>query len=348
MKITYYNKFNCIADQCTFTCCEGWDIALDSEACWQRAKEGKKYSKESKRCPFLKEDGLCHIVEQDGELALPESCHTFPRLVHEYEGETEELLSFACPVVLDIVKENLELASRPQEPDNTELTIDSYIRHSMLEILDSEDYELSVKLLLIYQYLSLAADCSEDDIEWETESFLEEDGMEDAAAIWEYADISRDDTVGECVELFLDIMEDYKEVPLYKTIFEDLIAYVEKESEKSLPVGFELFHGVFSSFEPLLQIVYRDKIYESCRNEDIEDTMVNYQLLAIEYAMVRIASFLKWKMSPRKVLPYEDVRNYVVAFSRIIGHNSETFVEFIEDSFENTIVEAGYLALILL
>lgn len=348
MKTTYYDKFKCIANKCTFTCCEGWDIALDSEACWKRAKEGKKYEKETKRCPFLKEDGLCHIVEQDGEMALPESCHTFPRLVHEYDGETEELLSFACPVVIDIVNENLDTASLSQEPDNAELTMDAYIRHSMLEILDSEEYDLSVKLLLVYQYLLLVEECSEEDIEWETDSFLMEDGLEEAAAIWEYADICKEDTVGECVELFLDIMEDYKEVPLYKNLFEDLLAYVEKEPEESLPVGFELFHGIFASYEPLLQVIYRDKLYESCRNEDIEDTLANYQLLAIEYAMVRIAAFLKWKMSPRKTLAYEDIRNYVAAFSRIIGHNSETFLEFIEDSFEEPILEAGYLALIVL
>lgn len=348
MKTTYFDKFKCIAGQCTFTCCEGWDIALDSEACWRRAREGKKYEKETKRCPFLKEDGLCHLVQMDGESSLPESCHTFPRLVHEYDGETEMLLSFACPVVLDIVKEHLDTAVISQEQDNTELAMDAYIRHSMLQILDSEDYKLSVKLLLVYQYLLLAEDCSDAEMEWETENFLMEDGMEDAAAIWEYADICREDTVGECVELFLDIMEDYREIPLYQNIFKDLLTYAENTPEESLAVGFELFHGMFASFEPLLQVVYRDKIYESCRNEDIEDTIANYQLIAIEYAMVRIAAFLKWKMSKRKTIEYEDIRNYVAAFSRIIGHNSETFIEFIEDCFGEAIVEAGYLALIVL
>ena len=29
-KILIYDKFKCIADKCNFTCCEGWDVFVDT------------------------------------------------------------------------------------------------------------------------------------------------------------------------------------------------------------------------------------------------------------------------------------------------------------------------------
>ena len=31
IKIDYYDKFNCIADKCSFTCCQEWKIAVDED-----------------------------------------------------------------------------------------------------------------------------------------------------------------------------------------------------------------------------------------------------------------------------------------------------------------------------
>ena len=40
IKPDYYDRFTCIADKCTFTCCQEWKIAVDNET---NRKWKKKY-----------------------------------------------------------------------------------------------------------------------------------------------------------------------------------------------------------------------------------------------------------------------------------------------------------------
>lgn len=81
----FYNEFECIADKCSYSCCAGWNISIDSNT----AKEYKTFTgeigekvkecvvsedsstyhiklDENKRCPFLRENGLCEIVLKKG------------------------------------------------------------------------------------------------------------------------------------------------------------------------------------------------------------------------------------------------------------------------------------------
>ena len=54
-------------------------------------------------CPFLNEQKLCKIVLRDGEGAISETCHTFPREEHEYIGRVERALTPGCLAVLDLL-----------------------------------------------------------------------------------------------------------------------------------------------------------------------------------------------------------------------------------------------------
>ena len=42
LKISNYDKFKCIADKCRFTCCEGWDISIDTDTYNKWKKENDK------------------------------------------------------------------------------------------------------------------------------------------------------------------------------------------------------------------------------------------------------------------------------------------------------------------
>ena len=96
----YYDKFKCIADRCTDSCCIGWEIDIDPETLKMYGKEsgelGEKLKKnikdgsfiltEGERCPFLKADGLCELICRKGEGFLCEICSEHPRY-YEYCGE---------------------------------------------------------------------------------------------------------------------------------------------------------------------------------------------------------------------------------------------------------------------
>lgn len=118
----YYDKFACIADRCEDTCCAGWEIDIDDEsyAYYQQvpgefgdklrglikeyeSDEEDAYEshgfilQEDKRCPFLKESGLCEMYQVLGEEALCDVCTYTPRNILEYGGQRELAVSASCP-----------------------------------------------------------------------------------------------------------------------------------------------------------------------------------------------------------------------------------------------------------
>lgn len=96
----YYDKFKCIADRCTDSCCIGWEIDIDPETLkiyeGEDGELGQKLKKnikdgyfvltENEHCPFLKADGLCELICRKGEGYLCEICAEHPRY-YEYRGE---------------------------------------------------------------------------------------------------------------------------------------------------------------------------------------------------------------------------------------------------------------------
>lgn len=124
----YYDKFQCIADRCTITCCQEWKIAVDAETNrkWKKllppedVKPQKKnlsaYTTnrsgnrvigltEDHKCPFLNNNKLCKLVTAYGDKVLSETCAVFPREVHSFEDHEEETLMPCCPAVIDLLAE---------------------------------------------------------------------------------------------------------------------------------------------------------------------------------------------------------------------------------------------------
>lgn len=111
----YYNKFHCIADRCTITCCQEWKITVDDDTNrkWKKIlppdtisdkrknltaytckKDGARVIglDQNHRCPFLSQDKLCHLVTSYGDSVLSETCTLFPREIHEFSTHTEASL----------------------------------------------------------------------------------------------------------------------------------------------------------------------------------------------------------------------------------------------------------------
>lgn len=113
---TYYREFHCIAADCPDSCCQGWDVVIDSETEGfyhsVQGELGKKLREaiytdpdgdrvfhlaEEKKCPFWGADHLCDIYRELGEEHLCETCAQFPRIKMDYTTFTEHTLALACP-----------------------------------------------------------------------------------------------------------------------------------------------------------------------------------------------------------------------------------------------------------
>ncbi len=112
---TYYDKFQCIAADCTDCCCAYWQVAIDNEtALMYECVEGEMgerlrlsqtidvdgdrvFRLKEDRCPFLEKSGLCEIQRRLGEEYLCATCYSYPRAVQEYSDFAEHDLSLSCP-----------------------------------------------------------------------------------------------------------------------------------------------------------------------------------------------------------------------------------------------------------
>ena len=113
---SYYRAFHCIAADCPDSCCQGWDVVIDSETerfynTVQEAigeklrsaiytdRDGDRVFRLSsgKKCPFWGADRLCDIYKELGHEHMCETCARFPRLCLDYTVFCEHSLALACP-----------------------------------------------------------------------------------------------------------------------------------------------------------------------------------------------------------------------------------------------------------
>ncbi len=143
---TYSQRFRCIGSACEDTCCQGWTVPIDREACEkyrglpdsplrtlidvsltvspQCAERPKPAGfaairmDASNRCPLLTEDRLCRIQADLGEEFLSRACATYPRIAHSTGGIEETALTLSCPEAARLVllsSDLLEAASPHEE-----------------------------------------------------------------------------------------------------------------------------------------------------------------------------------------------------------------------------------------
>lgn len=178
LKPSYYDRFHCIAGACPDSCCQEWDVQVDTLSAQRylslpgplgdrlRQKltsiDGGEYCLEitDRRCPMWRQDGLCDIQAELGEDGLCQVCKTFPRLRHDYGDFVELGLELSCPeaarliftepLAPPIVQELPEEAEA--EYDKLDMEILLRTRDHALRILEKHPLPEAMTLLLLYGY----------------------------------------------------------------------------------------------------------------------------------------------------------------------------------------------------
>lgn len=126
----YMRDFQCIGPECPDTCCAGWKVEVDKHHFKKIKKhlssspEGKKQFNQSvkrnrsgqsddtyaviatdknKSCVFLDDDQLCFLQRNYGEIALPNTCASYPRSMIARGQRLEVYGVMSCPVVAETV-----------------------------------------------------------------------------------------------------------------------------------------------------------------------------------------------------------------------------------------------------
>lgn len=121
-----YSEFKCKADKCNHSCCKGWEIDIDEETLGyyksldselgneirQNIHEGEDtFFKltDDKRCPFLKDSGLCKIIEELGEDGLCDICRLHPRFFEDINDYSLAGVGLSCEKASELLFEKHSL-----------------------------------------------------------------------------------------------------------------------------------------------------------------------------------------------------------------------------------------------
>lgn len=69
----YYDKFTCIADQCSITCCQEWKIGVDADTNrkWKKIfHQRMSHHRKESECLYNEKDGG-RVIELTGEHKCP-------------------------------------------------------------------------------------------------------------------------------------------------------------------------------------------------------------------------------------------------------------------------------------
>ncbi len=361
IKTAYYDEFVCSADHCPFTCCQQWKISIDSKTLQDWKKKG--YSEyittkddefvikldEDKVCPFLDSNKLCTIVAKDGNSATPVTCQTFPRLINEFKNRTEYTLDTGCPEVVDLINgKHFKLTARPKGASSKEDRLLN-IREMLLSLFAYTNCTIPEKFMMGFYALGELMQYYEPPKEMVREYTLEDNVHTMCSDIREM-EFNTFETVNECNELFLDIIENYRSRGLYTEYLEPLAKQAEelpKYPKDNLEESFIRFAQKFKIFEELLNKYIQNEIFANVyyRGMLIEDVYVQYEWIALEYVVIRQYVFLSSILEDGR-FSYNVVREAINVISRVMGYETIDISEYMNDCFEEVIWEWGYLALI--
>lgn len=364
-RMTGYNEFKCIADKCKLTCCSGWDINIDNNTYgkWNKEKSKCTYILEKIRvidseyiivdkktkdsCPFLDEKGLCNIVKENGDEYLSLTCQSFPRIENVFEEIRELTLSCSCPEVIDIIEKSkdevkLIISNKTNEVD---LPIEIKIRDTIIKIIKEKDLSIEGKILIAYKMIlnilneeEITEESVLNELENYNNIFLEKILMNNNDYNKSFRSINN---------LFLDMIENYKNVPVLKDSLNDISSiamkiYKGQVNPNELIEKWNEFINLFDKEYKLIEKCIMVKILANCINEDIEEIAIGLELIILEYVLMRYSVFLKFLLGKGKKL-VQDIKDYIVVFSRIIGNNSDAVIEFIEDQYGDILCTSEYL-----
>ena len=348
-----------------------------------RKKDGSRVIglNKEKNCPFLNGKKLCRLVLTYGDEILSQTCQLFPREIHTFnEDVTEYALMPSCPAVIDLLRkrEHISFSGEMDTSAYRELAPLVNLRAFLMKLMEDGAHTPAHNLMKIfYVLLDLYERVEDEQVKDAAEDALGLD-LTDMAKMYpggfllelsetiDGIEQTLQYSIEERNELFLDLAENYRRERLYEKYLGPVAQLAEQLSEQGIDEEvvkeWQEFEVQFLKYQPLMRRFLLTELYaDSLKPEgNLEEMVVQVQWIAMEYATIRHAVFLHWRLSQgegsfceegistscRRGISYEDVRDYMVVVSRMTGYEEDDIYEYLENSFEHIIWDWGYFALI--
>lgn len=368
----YYDKFHCIADKCTITCCQEWKISVDDDTNrkWKKLLPPDSISEQKKnltaytchkdgvrvigldknhRCPFLSDEKLCHLVIAYGDNVLSETCTLFPREIHEFSTHDETSLMPCCPAVIDLWREkNIEFPVVSAIIDHVSPLF--LIRDNLIKLFQDKNLSIEETLLEGF-YILLELYKNQPVTPSQIHEYFSKDTLHELHSALSDIHIPANDTFTECNELLQDLAVNYRKEGLYTRFLQPILTEAEKYSE-IIPASLDSFCKKISDYDMvfrnfLANELFSDLIISANTSKALEHMVMQFQWIIIEYTAIRQSLFLWCNCNDASALTYETVRDYMVIISRMTGYDDDDIRTYLENSFAELIWDWGYAALIV-
>lgn len=378
-KDSIYSSFQCTADRCRMTCCRGWGIRVESD-CFDKWKKdtdtaylcdctmvrkldgetGYQMKQNSlQTCVLLDENGLCEIVKCHGDKLLSDTCARFPRKHNVINTENmiaeEYSLSGACPEVLRLIMENpgkCQSAFPEACVKKHDFPLEYYVRNALIELMRLQKFSIEDRLILCFSLLQECLSCEwEEDVFSCIEVYQDMENLEENIELWRGIEFDKKEAFVKVCQTLLDMIQFYKEEPMYRPYLYEIADFVERLDEEKGPWSklqeeWQRFKARWDKDSIFYENVIVSELYGDGVSEDLEYLTESFQSIVMEYSMTRVSVFLKERISAVK-LSLEEIREYMALYIRMIGHNTEGMAEYWEENFDDVVLGKEYFFLIL-
>ncbi|MDE7366079.1 MAG: flagellin lysine-N-methylase [Lachnospiraceae bacterium] len=367
LKPLFYEKFQCIADRCTYSCCQDWNIEVDNET-YQKyyanpmidselfyQKEGSTYIKHTEAgcCSFLREDGLCNLIIQHGDTILSNTCTLFPRTFTQRDDGIEFSLSNTCPAVLETLLTLPTPLSFVIEEDTLPETFHGHdsmeqipYRDLIIDILQTKDTPFWKRRFVMEQFAGKV----DMDKEHSDDYYNKYSNLSYLNALFQMLDampqpVSSKLQLSSSLFTYINGKADY--YLGYKRYIQYLLPYVENPDWEHWTSLWSQFTSILASYDEFFENFCVNSMFRNGAVNLGEHSLYNKCMaLILETAMIRFTLFLQW-MNKDYHLSNVELIEISCYYARIMEHNSKNVYQFIKELNEAEFLSEADLFLLL-
>lgn len=369
LKPEFYDRFSCIADECSYSCCMDWDINLDVSETERIANaDGTRnerpliisadgtskldFGKDGK-CQFLTDQGFCRLVLEHGEDFIGSTCHLFPRFDSYYMNVQEKHLSNACPAVLDFflrMPSPMTFVAEDEEPEKAYADIDEDVlalRERCIDLLQVSEWPLWIRLYLLKKIISQygVTNNAKSAIGLLTNPEYLLDNYEDLRVL--SCDPRQTiSMVGTVVKEIGFYKKDLRAYRLFLQPLEESLNRLQNPDDE-LVDKWRAFCTVFHGYEVFFEHVCVNSLFTHLESEvGPKNFDLSISVMLLEYIMIRGVLFIS--NLKNDVITDADVKNITAYFARMFEHGIGGTEAFLKANLDNPwFSEAGYLTMMI-
>ena len=193
-----------------------------------------------------------------------------------------------------------------------ESSLEFKIREALVNIIKQDELSLDYKLIISFQMLLTILEnrhMNERKLLKEVDEYKNKEYLKELIDMYGKMNLDIYESMEEINNLFIDIVENYREVSVLEEILEDISTFAEEIDIEYLCEQWESYKEVFEKYNDLLENCIISKVLGSCNSNEIEEIVMSFELIILEYLLVRYAGFLKYCISENGIVDIKDIKD---------------------------------------